>query len=250
MNRCGAGGGGRGSFVCGVWQRFVHETAISGLDSIGRCLPPQSFKANGGRARVAHGMHNVSMAEIILHQPGIVAAIGEIVARGMAEHMGMDMKAEFGALANSRGEIIYGLPREGTALAEEEIGGPRIRTQVSFSEPCPERTVHRLPPVDAWKDSPSYAGHTAVQSPDPSLGGGDPQLLIPADRVGRSLTSTDNPARHAVPAAASRKRRISASVRKSFPRRSTACLVRDLGIVRMTLYTTAVGKASEYSLRS
>lgn len=57
-------------------------------------LSPQPFKADGSRPRIAHGVHNVFVAEIILHRPCIVAPIGEIVASGMPQHVGVDVKAQ------------------------------------------------------------------------------------------------------------------------------------------------------------
>jgi hypothetical protein len=38
------------------------------------------------------------VAEIILNKTCVIATIGEIVAGGMAQHVGMDRKAELGAL--------------------------------------------------------------------------------------------------------------------------------------------------------
>lgn len=78
-------------------------------------------------------MHDVLVAEIILDETGVIAAIGEIIARGMAQHVRMDMEAQLGAQTTLLDEIIHGLPCHGAAFTEEEIGGAGILTLVALT---------------------------------------------------------------------------------------------------------------------
>lgn len=48
---------------------------------------PEVFKPAAGDARVVDGVLRIPVAKIVLDKPQIVAAIGEIEAAGMAQHM-------------------------------------------------------------------------------------------------------------------------------------------------------------------
>ena len=52
-------------------------------------LPPKLFKSGGIGGRIADGVLNVAMAEVILNEPGIRALISQGEAAGMAEHVGV-----------------------------------------------------------------------------------------------------------------------------------------------------------------
>ena len=51
------------------------------------------------------------MAEPVLDQPRVVASIGQGVAAGVAQHVGVDPKRQLGALANGFHEAINGVSR-------------------------------------------------------------------------------------------------------------------------------------------
>lgn len=75
------------------------------------------------------------MAQIILDQPQIVAAIGEREAAGMAQHVGIDM-AETGMIAGGRYDIVDSLPGQRLLpLRDEEPGQPVL----ALSKPTPDR---------------------------------------------------------------------------------------------------------------
>jgi len=65
------------------------------------------------------------MAEPVLDQPRVVAGIGQGVAAGAAQHVGMDPERQLGALANCFDEPINGVSRKLTAALGLEDEGPR-----------------------------------------------------------------------------------------------------------------------------
>jgi hypothetical protein len=68
------------------------------------------------------------MAEPILDASRVMARIGQGVAASVAEHVGMDQKAEAGALADALDQAVDGVGRERTtALAScgASTGCPR-----------------------------------------------------------------------------------------------------------------------------
>jgi len=66
-------------------------------------------------------MGDVLVAEIVLNEPRIVAAVGEVIAGRVPEHVGMDREGETGPLACLSNKVIDRLPRHRSALAEEQI---------------------------------------------------------------------------------------------------------------------------------
>ena len=75
------------------------------------------------------------MAEIVLDEAQVAAAIGEGEAAGMAQHMGMDM-AETGADAGSRENVVDGLPGHRLLPLENEEPGQPV---IASPEPAPDR---------------------------------------------------------------------------------------------------------------
>src|SRR6516225_1212399 len=65
------------------------------------------------------------MAEPVLDQPRVMAGIGQGVAAGVAQHVGMDPKRQLGALANGLHEAVDGVSRKWTAAFGLEDEGPR-----------------------------------------------------------------------------------------------------------------------------
>jgi hypothetical protein len=54
---------------------------------------------------VAYGVLDILMAEIGLQRPGVVPLVGERVAAGVPEHMGVSIEAELG-LHQSRSDLL------------------------------------------------------------------------------------------------------------------------------------------------
>ena len=112
------------------------------------------------------------MAEIVLDEAQVAAAIGEGEAAGMAQHMGMDM-AETGADAGSRENVVDGLPGHRLLpLGNEEPGQP----VVTLPEPAPDRA--QFVALNGMLDAQSAF---QPRHPEPGLGQID---MIPAQGDG------------------------------------------------------------------
>lgn len=53
---------------------------------------PESGKSRGVAGRIAYGMANVSMAEVVLDKAGIRSSLRQLVTAGMAQHMRVSMR--------------------------------------------------------------------------------------------------------------------------------------------------------------
>ena len=53
---------------------------------------PEAFKPAAGDARIVNGVLRIPVAKIVVDEPQIVAAIGEIEATGMAQHVRPDRR--------------------------------------------------------------------------------------------------------------------------------------------------------------
>ena len=54
-----------------------------------RLIRPKRGEALGAQLGIAHGVLNILVPQVVLNRPGIVAVIGQLKARGVAEHVGM-----------------------------------------------------------------------------------------------------------------------------------------------------------------
>jgi hypothetical protein len=73
------------------------------------------------------------MAEPVLDQPRVVASIGQGIAAGVAQHVGMDPERQLGALADCLHQAVDGVSREWTApLGLEYEGAGRIPLQLTL----------------------------------------------------------------------------------------------------------------------
>ena len=72
------------------------------------------------------------MAEPVLDQPRVMAGIGQGVAAGVAQHVGMDPEPQLGARANGFHEAINGVSRKWTAaLGLKDESTRRIALQLA-----------------------------------------------------------------------------------------------------------------------
>ena len=78
---------------------------------------PQPFEAVGGDTGVVGGVPGLPMAEIVLDQAQVVAAVGETVAAGVAQRVRVDV-AETGAPGGGGDEIVRRL----VPLGQEQPG--------------------------------------------------------------------------------------------------------------------------------
>jgi hypothetical protein len=62
-------------------------------------LPPEPLKARGIGGGVANRVLNVAVSEIVLNEPGVRTLIGEGIAAGVAQHVGMNRYGQPGQLA-------------------------------------------------------------------------------------------------------------------------------------------------------
>src|SRR5262245_10061738 len=72
------------------------------------CLPPEPLEPAPRNAGVMGRVLGISVAEVILHGAQIRALVGEIIAAGMAQHVGPDA-AELRFLAGQAHDVIDGL---------------------------------------------------------------------------------------------------------------------------------------------
>jgi hypothetical protein len=83
---------------------------------------PEVFKPAAGDAGVVNRVLRIPVAKIVLNEPQIVAAIGEIEAAGMAQHVRPDGR-QAGAHRGAGNEVVHRLPGERlTALGQEQPG--------------------------------------------------------------------------------------------------------------------------------
>jgi hypothetical protein len=84
-----------------LWGRVVtggtaaSSRAVVSVLAWGRNAPemlvlPKSLKPVGRQLCVAHRVRNVSMAEVRLDAPGVLAPVGEVVAGGVPQHVRMN----------------------------------------------------------------------------------------------------------------------------------------------------------------
>ena len=57
-------------------------------------LPPQPLKPCRVGRRILHRMLNIPMPQIVLNEPGVRALVGEGVATGVTEHVGMGLDGQ------------------------------------------------------------------------------------------------------------------------------------------------------------
>src|SRR6476619_6147749 len=67
-----------------------------------RSVLPEALETIRRQLRVAHGVHDVLVAEVMLEGPRIPPVIGEFVSAGMPEHVRMDRELELGSDCQTR----------------------------------------------------------------------------------------------------------------------------------------------------
>src|SRR5512135_3114032 len=102
-------------------------------------LSPEPLEAGRCGACVSDGVSDVPMAEVILNEPRVVLVIGQIVAGGVAQHVGMDVETELGAFASLLDEVVDCLSSHRAAFAEEEIRRGGISPLLTLSQPDTQR---------------------------------------------------------------------------------------------------------------
>lgn len=88
---------------------------------------PEVLEAIRRQLGIAGRVLNVAMPEVMLDGAGILAVVGELVTRGMPQHVRMDREADRGLFAGSCHDLSHGVRRQrGLAFADEDIGRFRI----------------------------------------------------------------------------------------------------------------------------
>ena len=86
-------------------------------------LPPEILERRRAQLRVARRVLDRSVSEPILDASRVVAGIGESVAAGVAQHVGVNRKSESGALADALDQLVDRIRREWAAA----LGGEHER---------------------------------------------------------------------------------------------------------------------------
>src|SRR5450759_1829865 len=90
---------------------------------------PKPFEPLGTQFRIAHGVCDVAMAEVLLDRARIVTVIGEFVARRVPQHVRVDREGEFRALAGASEQLSHRRRRQrSTELTDKQIRRARIVT--------------------------------------------------------------------------------------------------------------------------
>lgn len=66
-----------------------------------RSIFPKIFESLRTQFRIAHGVRDVPMPQVLLNRPRVVPLIGKLVAGGVPEHVRMDGEGEFRELAGA-----------------------------------------------------------------------------------------------------------------------------------------------------
>jgi hypothetical protein len=90
------------------------------------CRPlvfPECFEAARGQLRIADGVGDIPVTQVLLDRPRIVSLVGQLEPAGVAEHVGMNREGEAGGLADARHELPNGRGGERpSAFCGEHIG--------------------------------------------------------------------------------------------------------------------------------
>ena len=84
---------------------------------------PKPLEPIRTQLRVAHGMRDVSVPEVLLDRSRVVPFVRELVAGGVPQHVRMDREGEFRELAGARNQLPGRRRRHrSAALGDEQIG--------------------------------------------------------------------------------------------------------------------------------
>ena len=104
------------NWVSKVWQGTISVSLVT--KEIPEPLDAQR--------RIALGVPDVYMPEVVLNAAGILAVVDQLVATGMAQHVRVHGEAYPGPFARSGDQLPYRGRGERTAtFAQEEVGGIR-----------------------------------------------------------------------------------------------------------------------------
>ena len=88
--------------------------------SFARHSPPQFLKPRRVGRGVAHGVLDVAVPEIVLDEPGVGSLVGQGIAAGMPQHVGVRLDGQSGRLAVAPDQGPDGFPAQGGAQCREE----------------------------------------------------------------------------------------------------------------------------------
>ena len=90
-------------------------------------IRPKGGEALGAQLGIADGVLNILVPQVVLNRSGIVAVIGQLKARGVAEHGGMHREPELGGRSGACHNLAKRRVRERAfALRHKDIGCVRI----------------------------------------------------------------------------------------------------------------------------
>jgi len=98
-----------------------------------RTSAPHVLETNRTQFGIAGGVLDGPVPEPILNQPGVMAGVGQRVATGMAQHVGVDLEGEAGALVDTLHKAVDGVRSEWAAafrLEDEDT----LRTPLQFAQ--------------------------------------------------------------------------------------------------------------------
>ena len=109
----------------------VQEPARRGSVRRGRVeglIRPKGGEALGAQLGIADGVLNILVPQVVLNRSGIVAVIGQLKARGVAEHVGVHREPQLCCRAGACHNLPKRRVRERAfALCHKDIGRVRIR---------------------------------------------------------------------------------------------------------------------------
>jgi hypothetical protein len=103
----------------------------------GRLIRPKRGEALCTQLGIAHGVLNILMPQVVLNRPSIVAVIGQLKARGVAEHVGMHWEPQLCCRTGACHHLAKRRVRERAfALRDQDRG--RVRILPSHLAECAE----------------------------------------------------------------------------------------------------------------
>ena len=112
----------RGSFSAGRHEQTTDAPGEGGVEGYARGLsiPPQPAKPRHIRRNIERRAFSLAVAEIIPDEKGVRALVGQGIAAGVAQHMGVDRHRQPGQLAIALDRMPGAAPIESAAALAQE----------------------------------------------------------------------------------------------------------------------------------
>ncbi len=132
---------------------------------------PECFETARGQLRIADGVGDVPVAQVLLDRARVVSLVSQLETAGVAEHVGMNREGEAGGLADARHELTNGRGTERpSAFCGEHVGAGGALLALEPSQGS-----------DLGPSKGVGGGQAALEPGDVEQAGGEIHLL-PAER--------------------------------------------------------------------